>query len=258
MCNSQLWLRSESTCIPRKVFSVQKSDETSYPIMYSQSQDMLLLSHGGRPQSQYIYGNPPLKNTLAREVVSLLSQDHRLPAFWCRHVIWPTICQLRLENSGLKPWGDLCRTLFPRVLPQSSVLPWGFPPGMLRCCPSLLWGQLTSRMDPLWLDQLPPFILCKVQTVLFSRCALILKRLWSCYVCYTVSLGSSLTPCLDSSAYSVENWEFRMGSYWSSSLLTPGWEPISGLVRPPSVFWSWLDYYPILVAQKLVCWPVLA
>ena len=61
MCNSQLWLRSESACIPRKVFSVQKSDETSYPIMYSQSQDMLLLSHGGLPQSQYIYGNPPWK-----------------------------------------------------------------------------------------------------------------------------------------------------------------------------------------------------
>lgn len=59
MCNSQLWHRSESTCIPRKVFSVQKSDETSYPIMCSQSQDMLLLSHRGLPQSQYIYGNHP-------------------------------------------------------------------------------------------------------------------------------------------------------------------------------------------------------
>lgn len=95
--------------------------------------------------------------------------------------------------------------------------------------PSPLWGQLTSRMDPLWLGQLPPFILCTVQTVLFSRCALILKRLWRKkkkkvlkLLCYTVSLGSSLTGCLDSSRYSVEDCEFRMGSYWSSSLLTPG------------------------------------
>lgn len=40
-------------------------------------------------------------------------------------------------------------------------------------------------MDPLWLDQLPPFILCTVQTVLFSRCALILK---SCEAAMYVTL----------------------------------------------------------------------
>lgn len=80
----------------------------------------------GFPSPNISMETTPLKNTLAGEVVSLLSQDHRLPAFWCRHMIWPTICQLRLENWGLKPWGDLCRTLFPRVPPQSSALTWGF------------------------------------------------------------------------------------------------------------------------------------
>lgn len=40
----------------------------------------------GFPSPNVSMETPP-KSTLAGEVVSLLSQDHRLPAFWCRHMI---------------------------------------------------------------------------------------------------------------------------------------------------------------------------
>ena len=170
MCNSQLWHRSESTCIPRKVFSVQKSDETSYPIMCSQSQDMLLLSHRGLPQSQYIYGNhPPPPRQKHPGWGSCITAESRpqAPCFLVQthdltHSLSAEVGELRSEAMR---W--FVQELLPRVLPQSGALTWGFPPGVLRCCPSPLWSQLTSQMDPLWLDQLPLFILCTVQTIIF-------------------------------------------------------------------------------------------
>lgn len=175
----------------------------------------------GFPSPNVSMETPP-KSTLAGEVVSLLSQDHRLPAFWCRHMIWPTACQPRLDNSSeAMRWfvQDI-------VLPQPSALIQGFPTGMLGYWSPQPWQQLRSQIGPVWLDQLLPFTLCTVQIV-FSRCALILKRLWSC--CVTLfSWDPSLPPVLAAAPILLRTEKFRMVSYWSSSLLVPGWDLWSG------------------------------
>lgn len=123
----------------------------------------------------------PAKNTLAGEVVSLLSQDHRLPAFWYRHMIWPTVSQLRLENWGLKPWGDLCRNCSQECCPSLVPSPGAF---LLVC-----WDAALLLSGASWCPRWIPSgwisfhcLFCVQYKLLFSRCAFILKRLWSCYV----------------------------------------------------------------------------
>lgn len=167
----------------------------------------------------------PLKSTLVGEVVSLLSQDHRLSAFWCRLIIWPTACQLRLESS--RP--EAMRWFVQDIDPKSPNPVQGF---LLMCCntdpliPGCSWG---SRLAPSGFHHTP----CSIQ-ILFSRCATIWKRLQGC--CYAVSLGFFLTPLSEQQFPFC--WILRslgMGSYWGSSLLIPGWELISVLIKPYSV-----------------------
>lgn len=71
--------------------------------------------------------------------------------------------------------------------------------------PSALGAAQDQDRSPLAVSASTIYPLCTVQIVLFSTCALILKRLWSC--CYTVSLGSFLTLCLGSSPYSIDDWQ---------------------------------------------------
>lgn len=147
------------------------------------------------------------------------------------------------------------------IVPKSAAPVWCPHLGLSSWCAEMLPFSSLEAADipdgsPLAGSASTVYSVYSTNNIIFQMCLHIKKAVK--LLCYTVFLGSFLTPCLDSSPYSVEDWELRMGSYWSSSLLTSGWEPISGLVKPPSVFWSWLDYYPILVAQKLVCWSVLA
>lgn len=136
----------------------------------------------------------PLKSTLVEEVVSLLSQDHRLPAFWYRHMIWAIACSRGWRARSLRSWGDLFRTLIPGVLtqPRTSLLT-PFIPG---CS----WG-------PLLVPSGFHHTLCTVQVVLFSRCLDMKKvaRLLLC--CFFWILSYPPPPSLSSSFHSVKYWE---------------------------------------------------
>lgn len=185
----------------------------------------------GFPSPNISMETPPWKTPWAGKLYHCWVKTTGSPLFGTDTLIWPTISQLRLENWGLKPWGDLCRNCSQECCPSLVPSPGAF---LLVCWDAalLLSGrQLTSQMDPLWLDQLPPFILCTVQTILFSRCAFILKGCEAAML--TLFSGSFLAPCLDRQQ-PLFCWGLRVkdGQLWSSSLLTSGWEPISGLVKP--------------------------
>lgn len=142
------------------------------------------------PVPMYLW-KPPWKAPVVGEVVSLLSQDHRLRAFWCRHMIWPMACQPRLESSR----SGAMRWFVQYVDPKSPNLAQCPNPGLPSWCtgirsPSSLRAAEVADWSPLAgisFHHTP----CTVQIVLFYRYALIWKRFWS--YCYAVSLESFLT-----------------------------------------------------------------
>lgn len=260
MCNSQLWLRSESTCIPSKVFSVQKSDETSSPIMCSQSQDYAAAVTRRASQSQYIYGNsPPWKTPWLGKLYHCWVKTTEAPAlFWYRHMIWPTISQLRSWRTEVWSHEVICAG----IVPKSAAPVWVPSPGafLLVCWDAALLlsgGSWHPVMDPLWLDQLPPFILCTVQYY-FPDVPSILKRLWSCYVTL-FSWDPSLPHVPDSSPYSVEDWELRDGQLLELLFINIRMRADLWSGKAPFCVLILAGLLPnLLVAQKLVCWSVLA
>lgn len=102
-------------------------------MLYTQSQGMSALVRWGLPKPHCIYRNP-LKNTLAGEVVSVLSQDHRLQAFWWRHMIWPT----KTVSRGWRAW--VLRWFAQDIDPRSPN-----PSQCLQPRPLYLYGGDTSQ-----------------------------------------------------------------------------------------------------------------
>lgn len=112
---------------------------------------------------------PTPKTTLAGEVVSLWvkTTGSRLSGVDTWSDTRPDSRGWRAQ--GLRPGGDLFRTLIPRVLTWPSALIQGFP--LLLCWdtdPLIPGGQLRSLTRHLWLGSVPLFIRCAVQIVLFS------------------------------------------------------------------------------------------
>lgn len=153
--------------------------------------------------SPHVSMETPLKSTLVEEVVSLLSQGHRLPAFWCRHMIWPIACQPRLESSK----SEVMRWFVQHIDPKSPNPAQDFPTDPpFPFIPGCSWG-------PLLVPSGFHHTLRNVQIVLFSRCLDMknIARLLLCFffgiLSYTPSSHRPPAPSrLSSSSHSVEYW----------------------------------------------------